>query len=128
MTSLGGCQGHVSRCVHEGMRQLLRRGSELGVEMAVLGKTGRWHAAGSDVLLVASGPSRVAHLCRHCHGVSCLSSDVTRCHLGMPHRGRLNVLANVLNKPVELILNEFQSNLEGHDEVGVGVDGFGRWP
>ena len=39
----------------------------------------------------------------------------------MPHRGRLNVLANVLNKPVELILNEFQSNLEGYDEVMTGA-------
>jgi 2-oxoglutarate dehydrogenase E1 component len=57
-----------------GMRQLLRRGVDLGVEMAVL---------------------------------------------GMPHRGRLNVLANVMNKPVELIFNEFQSNL-GPDDEGSG--------
>ena len=28
--------------------------------------------------------------------------------IGMPHRGRLNVLTNVVNKPMELIINEFQ--------------------
>merc|ERR1719335_1103206 len=28
--------------------------------------------------------------------------------MGMPHRGRLNVLANVVRKPMEQILNEFQ--------------------
>lgn len=27
--------------------------------------------------------------------------------IGMPHRGRLNVLANVIRKPIEAILNEF---------------------
>lgn len=27
--------------------------------------------------------------------------------MGMPHRGRLNVLANVVRKPIEAILNEF---------------------
>ena len=28
--------------------------------------------------------------------------------IGMPHRGRLNVLTNVVNKPMELIIKEFQ--------------------
>lgn len=28
--------------------------------------------------------------------------------MGMPHRGRLNVLANVVRKPLEHIFNEFQ--------------------
>jgi hypothetical protein len=76
------------------MRQLLRRGSELGVEMAVLGP-------------LDNAVSPVVNFVTH------------RGWIGMPHRGRLNVLANVLNKPVELILNEFQSNLEGYDEVGL---------
>ena len=28
--------------------------------------------------------------------------------MGMPHRGRLNVLANVVRKPLEQIFSEFQ--------------------
>ncbi|KAJ4493227.1 oxoglutarate dehydrogenase [Lentinula lateritia] len=44
------------------------------------------------------------------HGVS----NIT---LGMPHRGRLNVLANVIRKPIEAILNEF-SGAEGDEPAG----------
>jgi 2-oxoglutarate dehydrogenase E1 component len=33
---------------------------------------------------------------------------VERAIIGMPHRGRLNVLANVVRKPLPQIFNEFQ--------------------
>ncbi len=39
--------------------------------------------------------------------------------MGMPHRGRLNVLANVIRKPIEAILNEFTGS--GADEDGGDV-------
>ncbi|KAF6747954.1 oxoglutarate dehydrogenase [Ephemerocybe angulata] len=37
--------------------------------------------------------------------------------MGMPHRGRLNVLANVIRKPIEAILNEFSGD-EGDSPAG----------
>jgi len=37
---------------------------------------------------------------------------VTDLIMGMAHRGRLNVLANIFNKPLENIFAEFQDNLE----------------
>ncbi len=40
--------------------------------------------------------------------------------MGMPHRGRLNVLANVLDKPYGMIFNEFEGN---HVPETVGGDG-----
>ncbi|KAI0035818.1 2-oxoglutarate dehydrogenase complex E1 component mitochondrial precursor [Vararia minispora EC-137] len=40
--------------------------------------------------------------------------------MGMPHRGRLNVLANVIRKPIEAILNEF-SGASSDDEVAGDV-------
>jgi 2-oxoglutarate dehydrogenase E1 component len=39
--------------------------------------------------------------------------DVT---LGMPHRGRLNVLANVFKKPINKILAEFQGKHDDHSD------------
>ena len=37
--------------------------------------------------------------------------------IGMPHRGRLNVLANVCRKPLEQIFTQFDPTLEPADEV-----------
>ena len=37
--------------------------------------------------------------------------------MGMPHRGRLNVLANVCRKPLEQIFTQFDPTLEAADEV-----------
>jgi 2-oxoglutarate dehydrogenase E1 component len=36
--------------------------------------------------------------------------------MGMPHRGRLNVLANVTRKPLEEIFHEFDTHLEASEE------------
>jgi 2-oxoglutarate dehydrogenase E1 component len=40
--------------------------------------------------------------------------------LGMAHRGRLNVLANVLRKPYEMILSEFEGSLLAKETTGDG--------
>ncbi|MCM2265922.1 MAG: 2-oxoglutarate dehydrogenase E1 component, partial [Desulfuromonadales bacterium] len=40
------------------------------------------------------------------------SAGVTDLVMGMSHRGRLNVLANIFGKPLENIFAEFQDNLE----------------
>ena len=38
--------------------------------------------------------------------------------IGMPHRGRLNVLGNVIRKPIEAILNEFSGTEDGDSPAG----------
>jgi 2-oxoglutarate dehydrogenase E1 component len=40
--------------------------------------------------------------------------------IGMPHRGRLNVLANVMGKPYSAIFSEFQGAAGGNDVLGSG--------
>jgi 2-oxoglutarate dehydrogenase E1 component len=41
----------------------------------------------------------------------CEECDIGQVVLGMTHRGRLNVLANLLHKPLEAIFNEFDHNV-----------------
>ncbi|MDX2080029.1 MAG: 2-oxoglutarate dehydrogenase E1 component [Terrimicrobiaceae bacterium] len=41
---------------------------------------------------------------------NCGRAGVKEIVMGMAHRGRLNVLANFLNKPLSMIFNEFQDN------------------
>ncbi len=47
---------------------------------------------------------------------------VTRLTIGMPHRGRLNFLANIMKKPLEMIFSEFEASaapaeVQGHGDV-----------
>lgn len=42
---------------------------------------------------------------------SLVNSGVSKVIIGMPHRGRMNVLGNVVRKPLEQIFNEFQGKL-----------------
>ena len=42
--------------------------------------------------------------------------------IGMPHRGRLSVLANVMQKPYRAIFNEFQGGSFKPDDVDGGFD------
>ncbi len=40
--------------------------------------------------------------------------------IGMPHRGRLNVLANIVGKPYSKIFNEFEGNIDPSTSQGSG--------
>ncbi|HKQ59249.1 MAG TPA: thiamine pyrophosphate-dependent enzyme, partial [Candidatus Eisenbacteria bacterium] len=40
--------------------------------------------------------------------------------IGMPHRGRLNVLANVMRKPLEAMFSEFEASFAPEDSYGHG--------
>ncbi len=40
--------------------------------------------------------------------------------MGMAHRGRLNLLANIMNKPYELIFSEFEGNIDPNTTQGSG--------
>src|SRR2546426_1264093 len=51
---------------------------------------------------------------------SAAAAGIEQLVIGMPHRGRLNVLAHVLRKPLEMIFNEFESSFLPEDVQGHG--------
>ncbi|MCY7340101.1 MAG: 2-oxoglutarate dehydrogenase E1 component [Sphingomonas bacterium] len=50
------------------------------------------------------------------------ASGITEIVIGMSHRGRLNVLANVMNKPYRAIFHEFAGGSANPDDVGGSGD------
>jgi 2-oxoglutarate dehydrogenase E1 component len=51
---------------------------------------------------------------------SAAAQGVEQLVIGMPHRGRLNVLAHVLHKPLERMFGEFESGFAPDDPIGHG--------
>ena len=49
-----------------------------------------------------------------------INVGATEVVMGMSHRGRLNVLANILAKPLEKIFGEFEGNLDPESREGTG--------
>jgi 2-oxoglutarate dehydrogenase E1 component len=48
---------------------------------------------------------------------SLVESGVSKVIIGMPHRGRMNVLGNVVRKPLEQIFNEFQGKHPSKENI-----------
>jgi 2-oxoglutarate dehydrogenase E1 component len=48
------------------------------------------------------------------------ADDLDEVVIGMPHRGRLNVLANIVGKPYAKIFNEFEGNIDPGTAQGSG--------
>ena len=51
---------------------------------------------------------------------SAAAMGVEQIVIGMPHRGRLNVLANIIRKPLEAIFSEFEAGFAPEDSYGHG--------
>lgn len=51
---------------------------------------------------------------------SSAQSELDEVVIGMPHRGRLNVLANIVGKPIAQIFQEFEGNLDPGQAHGSG--------
>lgn len=51
-----------------------------------------------------------------------VESGVSNVVIGMPHRGRMNVLGNVVRKPLEQIFNEFQGKIPGDSAESMLAD------
>ena len=48
---------------------------------------------------------------------SLMQSNVEKVIIGMPHRGRINVLGNVVRKPLEQIFQEFQGRVPESEQA-----------
>jgi multifunctional 2-oxoglutarate metabolism enzyme len=51
---------------------------------------------------------------------SAAADELDEVVIGMPHRGRLNVLANIVGKPISQIFREFEGNLDPNQTHGSG--------